>query len=57
MSGGSMAVRNEVDCEEVVVLSADKLEGVHINGIRCPAARRLLTVVVLVDKPVARSCG
>ena len=52
-----MAVRNEVDCEEVVVLSAGKLEGGHINGIRCPAARRLLTVVVLVDKPVARSCG
>jgi hypothetical protein len=52
-----MAVRNEVDCEEVVVLSADKLEGMHVDGVRCSAARRLLTVVVLVDKSVARSCG
>lgn len=43
---------HQVQCQKVVVLPAEELERVDVDGVRVASGRGLLSVVVLVDVPV-----
>ena len=43
---------NQVDGQQVQVLSAEKLDGMDINGVRVPSTGCLLAMVVLVYQGV-----
>lgn len=53
--GGDHVARDKEDCEEVVVLPADKLERMDVDGVHVAARGSMLHVVVLVDVLVDRT--